>query len=452
MDHANTLRRFGLFDAKVPRYTSYPPANRFEPDVGAQNQGNWLRAVPQDKPVSVYVHVPFCRRLCWFCACRTQGTKTLAPVEAYLDVLFREIDLVAGALGEARPPMARLHLGGGTPTLLSGDMMTRLIDRIDAVFARSPEFEFSVEIDPTEAAQDVLDALAEKGMTRASVGVQDFDPRVQKAIGREQGFGVTQDVITRLRRNGVRSLNVDLLYGLPYQTSLGLLATLKQVVTLSPDRLALYGYAHVPHMSKRQVMIPSVALPDPERRYKMSAIARDQLVTWGFDALGIDHFARPGDSLAVAARNGRMKRNFQGYTDDPCDTLIGLGASAISSFPQGYSQNAVPTSAYNQRIGAGGLAGHKGLVLSGQDRFVRALISSLMCDGAIDPRHMAETYPSFTGDLRARLLDLDRTFPGALERTGGQLRLRPGLEPLARLLAARLDTSGTRPGIHSLAV
>ncbi|MEO1551513.1 MAG: radical SAM protein, partial [Pseudomonadota bacterium] len=325
MNQVNILRRNGVFDSKAPRYTSYPPANRFELGVGARHQRAWMGAVSPAVPVSLYVHIPFCRRLCWFCACRTQGTKTLAPVEKYIDTLVREIAAVAG---QHLPPglrMGRLHLGGGTPTLLSEALMTRLLDALWSGFTRDEEFEFSVEIDPTDAAPEVLDAMMRRNLDRASIGVQDFEPRVQAAIGRVQSFEDTQAVVARLRQGGVRSLNIDLLYGLPYQTEDSLRHTLQHVIALRPDRLALYGYAHVPHISKRQVMIPDAALPGGVERFAMSQMARDHLVAEGFVDIGIDHFARPEDRLAVAARAGTLTRNFQGYTDDTCETLIGLG-------------------------------------------------------------------------------------------------------------------------------
>lgn len=452
MDRQNTLRRYGLFDANVPRYTSYPPANRFEAGVGARRHADWLDQVSAEAPVSIYVHVPFCRRLCWFCACRTQGTKTLGPVERYVDVLIDEITTVAKRHLPRGLPMARLHLGGGTPTLLTQSLMDRLLDTIFSRFAPSEGFEFSVEIDPTEAAPAVLHTLADHGMTRASVGVQDFDRDVQQAIGRIQGFEVTQHVIAALRDTGVQSLNVDLLYGLPYQTNVGLLRTLDRVISLNPDRLALYGYAHVPHVSKRQVMIPGDALPGAEQRFEMSQIARDRLVALGYDALGIDHFARPSDSLARAARAGTMSRNFQGYTDDPCATLIGFGASAISRFPQGYVQNAVSTSAYLQRVGAGGLAGHKGIVLEDEDRLIAAMIDALMCQGELRPSDIAARFPGRAGQVDALTDSLLLRFPELLSHRPGAITIREGFAAATRLISAHLDANRGAAQIHCAAV
>ena len=281
MTEQRLLEKHGLYSARVPRYTSYPPANHFAADLGRRHQTGWLTEVPEGAAVSLYVHVPFCRRLCWLCACRTQGTTTLRPVDAYVDTLLAELREVRSRL-PARVGMARLHLGGGTPTLLSPATMTRLSARYSTPFAPAEGFEFSVEIDPTEAAPDLLDVLARFGLNRASIGVQDFEPEVQKAIGRVQSFEITRDVVDRLRADGVRSLNLDLLYGLPHQTRATLGDTLHQVLDLAPDRLALYGYAHVPWMSKRQVMIPAAALPSTQERYHLSALARDVLAGKGY--------------------------------------------------------------------------------------------------------------------------------------------------------------------------
>ena len=451
MEHVNILREYGLFDAKVPRYTSYPPANRFEPNIGARVQEDWLASVPTNSPLSVYVHIPFCRRLCWFCACRTQGTQTLQPVDIYIDDLVTEIEGVVTHLTGAHQ-MARLHLGGGTPTLLSVAQMTRLLDALDRSFARASGFEFSVEIDPTEAAPEILDLLAKRGMARASIGVQDFEPTVQQAIGRYQSFEQTEEVVSHLRKSGVTSLNIDLLYGLPYQTGDTLDRTLEQVQSLEPDRLALYGYAHVPHMSKRQVMIPSAGLPDPLERYRASLIARRSLMAAGYDAIGIDHYAKPSDSLARAAKSGRLKRNFQGYTDDPCATLIGFGASAISKFSEGYVQNAVATNAYQARLRDGRLAGHRGYVMTAEDKVMSELIDQIMCQSSIDLPHLIDSYPEFTNEVSQIVQDLADSFPKAIDLLNGKLNFRPGMDKLARIVAARADTTLHPEHRHSSAV
>jgi len=452
MDHVSTLRSYGLFDAKVPRYTSYPPANRFERDVGHRHQADWLAQVSPDEPVSVYVHIPFCRRLCWFCACRTQGTQTLSPVDAYMDRLLVEIETVARDHLPRGIKMGRLHLGGGTPTLLSGPMMDRLLTHIHRYITPSDNFEFSVEIDPTDASAEVLAVLSKWSMQRASIGVQDFDEAVQQAIGRLQGYDLTRDIIEKLRDGGVQSLNVDFLYGLPHQSMGSLMHTIDAIAALSPDRLALYGYAHVPHVSKRQVMISGHALPDAEARFVMQETAGQRLTSIGYDAVGIDHFALPTDSLAQAAQSGRMKRNFQGYTDDPCATLIGFGASAISKFPQGYLHNAVSTAAYSSRVEAGGLAAHKGYVMTKDDNFIAALINGIMCEGALRRDMIAELDDARTHQFDLILDDVKQACPDAFFELADGLVLKPKLLAASRLIAARVDRALHDTHIHSMAV
>lgn len=435
MENETLLARYGLFDVKVPRYTSYPPANVFDTDTGRRHQSDWLDALGDD-PVSLYIHIPFCKRLCWFCACRTQGTKTLRPVDSYIGTLLREVAATKARLPE-KLKIARLHLGGGTPTLLTPSMMERLLETIFHHFPTAPDFEFSVEIDPTEAAPDLLSELANWGMARASIGVQDFAQPVQDAIGRQQSFEQTRAVVDCLRKDGVGSVNIDLLYGLPHQSEKSLAATLTQVMELNPDRLALYGYAHVPHMSKRQVVINEQDLPDPRTRFRLQQMAREQLLARSYAPVGIDHFALPTDSMAEAARTGRLRRNFQGYTDDPCATLLGFGASAISRFPGGFTQNAVATAAYADRIATSGLAGHRGYAMSAHDHMIGALIEELMCYHRIDLAAAGRRYGNATTDAIASRLR--QSYPDALDVADGLLTIRPEALSLTRIIATGLN-------------
>ena len=351
-DLSSRLRRYGLFNAKVPRFTSYPPANRFSDAVTGETVESWLSTVPSGADVSLYVHVPFCRRLCWFCACRTQGTKTDGPLARYVETLLAEIAMVRAQLPEDIR-VARLHLGGGTPTILSPALMDRLLGALDDAFGLGARDEFSVEIDPVEIDAPRLEVLARHGLNRASLGVQDFDPKVQEAIGRVQSVEETRAAVDMLRDLGVTDLNFDLLYGLPFQTEASLDRTLDQVLDIGPGRLALYGYAHVPWMSKRQMVIPVDALPAPETRHALFEQARMRLLGAGHVQIGIDHFARPDDGLARALVERRLARNFQGYTEDRVPWLIGLGASAISRYPQGYAQNQPATALYQAAIASG---------------------------------------------------------------------------------------------------
>jgi len=445
------LRMLGLFDARVPRYTSYPTANHFSPSVGPGDFEAWLRAVPADESISLYLHVPFCRRLCWFCACRTQGTSTAAPLRAYLDTLKTEIDLVAEALPRG-VTLERLHWGGGTPTLMSAEMIAELAELISSHLPFAPSYEFSVEIDPNEIDEDRLDALARAGLNRASIGVQDFDPTIQETIGRPQSFAVTKAAADGLRARGIRSLNVDILYGLPHQSDRRISESVQQVLSLSPDRVALYGYAHVPWMARRQSMIPTDALPSPEARLELYETARKLFVWDGYREIGIDHFARPGDGLEVAEREGRLRRNFQGYTDDTAAALIGLGASSISRFPQGFAQNNASTSAYQGAIRAGQFATARGHAFSDEDRLREAMIGALMCDFRIDFSKIAAQFGLAPSAVAERLDGLDDAFPGMLAHEKDAIEIRQGARPLARMIARFLDAYAVNEGGHSAAI
>ncbi|APE42500.1 oxygen-independent coproporphyrinogen III oxidase [Sulfitobacter alexandrii] len=451
MQSIDSLRRHGLFDARVPRYTSYPPANHFEDGFGQRHQAEWLATVPQGDDVSVYVHIPFCKRLCWFCACRTQGTATLRPVDAYVAILLREIETVRRMLPEGMR-MGRLHLGGGTPTILSSETMSRLLDALFAAFERSAEFEFSVEIDPTEASDELLNLLISRGMNRASVGVQDFAEEVQNAIGRSQSLAQTRHVIDLMRAGGVASLNLDLLYGLPHQTSRTFGQTLRHVARIRPDRLAIYGYAHVPWMSKRQVMIKADALPDNETRFDLAAQAQDAFLKEGYDSIGIDHFALPTDSLARAAAAGRLRRNFQGYTDDCSETLIGLGASAISRFAQGYLQNATATSAYQDRVTTGGLAAHKGYGMTAQDVLIARIVEDLMCRFVYDEAGLRERFPDQADLIHRTGVSLMTRFSDVFYIGRDGLEMRSHARPLVRVIASHVDTFASDATAHSAAI
>lgn len=432
------LRSLGLFDARVPRYTSYPPANHFGPRIGPADVIGWLETVPAGARLSLYVHVPYCRRLCWFCACRTQGTRTDRPLGAYLAGILAELALVGQHL---RPDVeiAAIHLGGGTPTILPPAMLADLCGALRAFRPLARDLTLAVEIDPTEVDAERIAVLADAGMTRASIGVQDFDPHVQEAIGRTQPFELTRDVVTMIRAAGVGSLNMDMLYGLPRQTRDRMTDSVRKVLTLSPDRVALYGYAHVPWMARRQMLIPTEALPGPEARLELFETAA-RLFHWaGYEAIGIDHFARPQDPLAAAAREGRLRRNFQGYTEDGAEVLIGLGASAISRYPQGYAQNASTSSAWAQAIGAGRLATERGHAMSVDDVLRAGLIERLMCDFAVDLQAAAARHGLPLSAVEAIVAPACRRFSGWVTQDGTMLRILRAPRLVARLVAQTFD-------------
>ncbi|MEX3017863.1 oxygen-independent coproporphyrinogen III oxidase [Gymnodinialimonas hymeniacidonis] len=443
------MRRLGLFEANVPRYTSYPPANHFAGDVTTEVHRAWLAAIPPGSKVSLYAHVPFCRRLCWFCACRTQGMQSEGPVVAYTNTLIQEIQALTGLLPQG-VEIAKLHWGGGTPTLLNAPEITRLADSIREAVPLTKNAEFSVEIDPNEIDDARLDALADAGMGRASIGVQDFDPEIQKIIGREQSFEVTRAAVEGLRARGVTSLNTDLLYGLPRQSQARITSSMQMLLSLNPDRVALYGYAHVPWMAKRQSLIPTEDLPDPVARLGLFETASEVLRWDGYDQIGIDHFARPEDSLSVAARQGRLMRNFQGYTDDSCDVLIGVGASSISKFPQGFVQNAASTAAYQKAVRAGELPTGRGHILTDEDRLRSHIIERLMCDFGVDQRG-SSTFPRKAVD--PILDDIARSYEGHVARNDNGLTVLEESRPLTRLIARHVDAyTSEKARNHSSAI
>jgi oxygen-independent coproporphyrinogen-3 oxidase len=451
MTHDPQLARLGLFDARVPRYTSYPTAPHFGPSVGPADFASWIEAVPPGSAISLYVHVPFCRRLCWFCACRTQGTTSNDPVNAYVETLLEEVALLKRHLPQG-VRLARLHWGGGTPTLLDPGRMTRLAEAILAVAPMAEGGEFSVEIDPNEIDDARLDALAAAGMNRASIGVQDFDPLIQQAIGREQSYALTRDVTERIRARGITSLNADILYGLPHQTGPRIADSVQKLLTLSPDRVALYGYAHVPWMSRRQQMIPSDAMPTPEERLALFETAR-QLFLWdGYREIGIDHFAKPEESMARAQAEGRLRRNFQGYTDDTAPVLIGLGASSISRFPQGFAQNASATAAHVKAIREGRFSAHKGHRFAGEDLLRARIIEALMCDFAVSREELLASFATTEARLDTLFRAAQDTFGDMVRVTSEGLFIPERGRPLTRMIARAFDAYDSAQARHSSAV
>ncbi len=451
MKQESQLARLGLFDAKVPRYTSYPTAPHFSNDVDAGQFASWIGAIRPGSEISLYVHVPFCRRLCWFCACRTQGTQSESPVRAYVEVLKQEIALLARTLPEG-VTLSRLHWGGGTPTLLSPDMMRDLAAAILRVTPMAPGGEFSVEIDPNEIDAARLDALSEAGMTRASIGVQDFDPEIQQIIGRIQSFDVTRDAVEMIRARGIKSLNADILFGLPHQTRTRMTESVQKLLSLAPDRVALYGYAHVPWMARRQTMIPSDSLPTPQDRLQLFETARRLFLWDGYSEIGIDHFAAPHDGLAAAERNGKLRRNFQGYTDDQAEVLVGLGASSISRFPQGYAQNAPSTSAYAKAVRTGQFSTSRGHQFKDEDRLRGRLIEALMCDFAIASEDILSRFDLAPAALEALFRNASAAFPEMLDLCAQGLRIRPEGKPLTRMIARHFDAYDLSKAGHSSAI
>ncbi len=426
-------------ELRVPRYTSYPPAPRFAAEVDGERYGDWLAELPEDAALSLYLHVPFCKKVCWYCACNMKLAAREDPVRAYGAVLQREIALVAGRL-PGRMAVASVHWGGGTPTSMPLDALAALMTELRAAFALAPDAEVAFELDPRTFAAEAAPALAAMGATRASLGVQEFDPKVQAAVNRIQPYDVVRATVERLRAVGIGSINFDLMYGLPFQTEETLARTVAQTAGLRPDRVALFGYAHVPWMAKNQRMVPEAALPGAAERFAQAEAAARLLVEHGYERIGLDHFALPDDAMAVAARAGTLARNFQGYTVDGADALIGLGATSISALPQGYVQNITETGAYSRAVTEGHLPVARGYALAGEDRLRRAVIERLMCDLAVDLDAVARAHGYAPGHFAPELARCGQFVEDGLARVEGSLLTVPEAGRAAlRVVASLFD-------------
>ncbi|EHJ97497.1 oxygen-independent coproporphyrinogen III oxidase [Agrobacterium tumefaciens] len=441
------------YSGAVPRYTSYPTAPHFHEGIDNGTYRRWLGELGHRNRISLYLHIPYCDRLCWFCACHTKHTLKYEPIAVYLEALRREIEAV-GSLVSPDAVVSAVHFGGGSPTMLRPEDMVGLMDCLRRHFTFGLAPEISVEMDPNDLDESRYDALAVIGMTRASLGVQDFDDKVQKTINRIQTFEQTESVVDAVRARGVHSVNCDILYGLPFQTCETLQQTVDQIISLDPDRIALFGYAHVPWMKKHQSLIPEQALPDIAERYRQMTMAAEMLGKAGYRAIGIDHFAKPADTLSRAVETGELRRNFQGYTTDTADALIGFGASAIGRLPQGYVQNMVATGEYQRMVGEGGFAVLKGIELSDEDHLRSYVIERLMCDFSLDLGDLKRRFgkASHSVSMEAQLFaggDRD----GVVRMDGDVFAVTEAGKPFVRHIAATFDAYlGSGRGRHSVAV
>jgi oxygen-independent coproporphyrinogen III oxidase len=418
---------------RVPRYTSYPTAAQFTPGVDDATYREWLGRVDPAEPVSLYFHIPFCARLCWYCGCHTGVVNSAAPVTAYVASLLREIDLVADALPE-RLSASAVHLGGGTPNMLPPDDLRALFAAIRRRFDLLPGAEIAAELDPSSLTSEWVAAAREIGLNRASLGVQDLDPVVQAAINRPQPLEVVARCVAWLRAAGVTSINLDVMYGLPHQTLPGIASTIARLAALAPDRMALFGYAHVPWMKPAQRLLPEERLPDAPQRFAQQEAAARYLATAGYARIGLDHFARETDELARADAGGRLKRNFQGYTTDAAATLLGFGASAIGRLPDGYVQNQPNVPAWRDAIAAGQLPVARGVALTPDDRLRAEVIERLMCDfhadiDAIAASHGRDAAELLTPAALEGLADLAADGLARLERRDGRITAVRVTEP-----------------------
>ena len=437
----------------VPRYTSYPTAPHFRAGLPEASYRTWLAALDPGTPVSAYLHVPFCKQMCWYCGCNMKLAARYAPVASYVETLLAEIDLAADAL-PGRMTLGHLHWGGGTPTALEPGDLARAMERLRARFDIAPGAELAIESDPRTLTPEMAATIGRLGFTRASFGVQEFDPTVQAAINRLQPPEMVARTVADLRAAGVAGINFDLIYGLPHQSVETLLATIGICREMAPDRIALFGYAHVPWMAKNQRMIPEAALPDGPARAAQAAAAASALTAAGYEAIGLDHFALPGDAMARAAREGRLRRNFQGYTTDQAETMIGFGATSIGRTPAGYVQNIAETGAWARAVASGRLPVARGLALGAEDRLRGRVIEAIMCAGAVDTAALGREFGREPGWCRDELESLaEFEADGLLLRDGPRITLTPEGRRLCRVVASVFDAwLAASEARHSVAV
>ncbi len=440
--------------AEVPRYTSYPTAVQFHDGVGEADYRLWLSQIDDGEPLSLYVHIPFCQKMCWYCGCHTSVAHTYDRVGTYAQDLLAEIDLLAAAVPAHHGGLAHVHFGGGSPTMLSDADFAAITARIMAAFGARPGMELAVEIDPRTMSAQKAQALADGGVTRASLGVQDFNRHVQEKINRIQPFELVENTVQWLRNAGIQAINFDLIYGLPGQRIEDVKHSTELAVSLRPDRLAVFGYAHVPWFKKHQEMIKTDDLPGMEERFAEAHMVGQVLQSAGYIAVGFDHYAHPDDSMAKAARVGTLRRNFQGYTTDTADTMLGLGASSIGALGPGYVQNAPSLDSWRNAIHDGKLPITRGVALGGEDAMRRAAIMTLMSVMKLDLGAHAMAF-----DAPENALDdaLEKLGPlakdGLVEITGRVVRVTPQGRVFVRNVAACFDTHWqASAGRHSRAV
>jgi oxygen-independent coproporphyrinogen-3 oxidase len=439
-------------DERIPRYTSYPTAPHFSAAIGPLAYRDWLQALAEADRLSLYLHVPFCRTLCWYCGCHTSVTRHREPVERYMRTLQQEIVRVAELAGSHR--VAHIHWGGGTPTIVGPELFRDTMDLPRYRFDIKSDAEIAVEVDPRRLDAAIAAALARAGVTRISLGVQTFDPTVQKAVARVQSLAVTKACVDLLRGAGINAINIDLLYGLPYETVATCQATVEAALTLEPSRFSVFGYAHVPTMIKHQRVIDDSALANAADRLAQEQAIGDALTEAGYMRIGLDHYARPGDRLARARLDGRLRRNFQGYTDDPADVLIGFGASAIGRSRRGYVQNASAIKPWLDRIESGSLATVRGLELTDDDDLRGEIIEQLMCNLRVDVAAVLRRHDLPPHTLDAELAALQPLVADGLARREHRVivvpdAMRPLVRRVARVFDAYLDP---KAGRHAAAV
>jgi oxygen-independent coproporphyrinogen III oxidase len=435
----------------VPRYASYPSPASFHDGVGGAQYDAWLKALEAGARLAVYVHIPFCERLCWYCSCRTQTIRRSTLISSYLDNLLAEIERSA-ALLPAGSRVERVTWGGGSPTSLAPWQISRLAGALSGAMPLADGADFAVEVDPASTDEARLDALAEAGMTRAIISVQDFAPQVQAAIGRSQSRQQTEATVARLRARGVTRIAVEQLYGLPLQAADSVGVVADAVSGMAPETIRLVGYAHVPWLAKRQRMIAEESLPDLGARLAQFEAAAGLYRAAGFEGIGTDTFSRPDAPLALAARAGRLRRGFDGYLAGPEDALLGFGAGAISRLRQGYVQNHPQTRAYEAAVAGGSAAAAQGIAMTLEDKVRARAIEMLMCGFKIDLARIRTEFGDFVALLEAGCAEASARYGAHVARRGDILSIERDGPVLARLVARLFDARITPAAHYGMAV
>lgn len=392
-------------DRPVPRYTSYPTAPYFKSIKDNEAPVAWVENLPEEETISLYLHIPFCPKLCWYCGCHTKITKRYSPVEDYIQLLLHEIDILSGKLS-AKNEVVAIHFGGGSPGMLKPPDFLRIMEKLRVVFAVSPKADISIELDPRNVTEGRVAAYAKSGVNRISLGVQDFNPAVLESVNRQQPFYLTYKAMQLFKEYGITNINFDLMYGLPYQTEETIKNTMDKVLFLRPSRVAFFGYAHVPWMKKHMRLIDEDTLPGKHARYDLFEIGTRKINKAGYESIGIDHFARPDDPMIKAYKEKKLKRNFQGYTTDSADNLIGIGLSSISRFSEGFIQNAADMPGYRASILNNELPIKKYHQLTKEDKLRSAVIEQVMCYGEADIGKLCTENDFDKGFLDREILDL----------------------------------------------
>lgn len=432
-------------ERQAPRYTSYPSAPHFSGDVDGALYQTWLSALPDTASLSLYLHIPYCQQLCWYCGCNTYLTRG-RDIPDFVTTLMTEIDLVASGLGSHN--VSEIHWGGGTPNVLSAEEFLRVQHHLAFWFDFAPGLSHAIELDPRHVTRALAATYVQAGVNRVSLGVQDLNLHVQKAMGRVQPYAQVAEAVAVLRESGLDDLSFDLMYGLPHQTKQDIANTIRLATNLAPNRIALFGYAHVPWFKRRQRLIDAEALPSAAARFEQADLARAMLCDLGYESIGLDHFAKPDDPLAIAAHAHTLHRNFQGYVPRSTDGLIGFGPSAISSLPAGYAQNIPAVRTWQRVVASGRLPIVRGHAQSTEDVRRAAIIESLMCDLEVDLAPFGGR--AAFSDAVAALAPLAQD--GLVEISGDVIRVPTKMRSFCRLVAAAFDAYANSDTQHSKAI